>query len=361
MRTIDVILPHHRYTVLVKVGALACLGEELRKVAASPRCALFADRHVDRLYGEPARAALRGAGYTVTAEPVEPGEENKNLHTVAGLYDVLLEAHMDRRSPIIALGGGVTGDTVGFAAATYLRGVPFVQCPTTLLAMVDASVGGKVGVNVPQGKNLIGAFHQPVLVVIDPDTLRTLPAREFRCGMAECVKHGLLGDADLFAWTEANLSRIQSLEAAALEELVARNVALKAGVVMRDEKEENERALLNLGHTFAHAIEATRGYGVLHHGEAVSLGLVAAASLSSDAGLCSRAVVDRVQRLLHAIGLPLRAELPPVDELMRAMTFDKKVQSGRLRLIVLDAVGAARIAADIDPAAVAGAWDAIRA
>ena len=197
------------------------------------------------------------------------GEASKNLDSVRALYDVLLERRLERGSPVIALGGGVTGDMVGFVAATYLRGVPFVQCPTTLLAMVDSSVGGKVGVNVPQGKNLIGAFHQPVAVIADTLALRTLPARELRCGLAECIKHAVIRDPKLFAWTRANMPSLLALDADALAELVARNVAIKAAVVTEDEKETGVRAHLNFGHTFAHAIEAVTGYGVILHGEAV--------------------------------------------------------------------------------------------
>jgi 3-dehydroquinate synthase len=361
MQRIAVALPHCHYEIAVGAGALAQLGVEVRRVAPHTRCVLFADRHVDALYGEAAGAALQTAGYAVTATPFDAGESNKTLQTVAHLYEVLLDAALERSSPVIGLGGGVTGDIVGFVAATYLRGVPLVQCPTTLLAMVDSSVGGKVGVNVAQGKNLIGAFYQPVLVLIDPHTLRTLPARELRCGLAECVKHGLLGDAALFAWTEANLSQIMGLEPAVLTELVARNAALKAGVVMRDEKEQGERALLNLGHTFAHAIEATCGYGVLAHGEAVSLGLVAAAWLSVHSGRCDRDVLERVRGLLERIGLPVRTALPPTAALLDAMRYDKKARDGRVRLILLDRIGAARMATDIDAADVAHAWEAIRA
>lgn len=361
MATIDVVLPHHRYTVLVEPGCLARLGAEVHAVAPHGRCALLSDREVFRIYGNDAAASLAQAGYTVAVHPFDAGEERKNLDTVAGLYDVLLDAHLQRRSPVIALGGGVCGDTVGFVAATYLRGVPFVQVPTTLLAMVDSSVGGKVGVNVPQGKNLVGAFHQPVRVVVDPEVLRTLPPRELRCGLAECVKHALIADAALFAWTEDNLDRILGLDAEVLAELVRRNVAIKAAVVMEDEREQSVRALLNLGHTFGHAIEVTTGYGVFLHGEAVAMGLVAAAALSEAETRCAPGVDQRVRGLLQRIGLPVRAELPATADLMQAMKFDKKVQDDRLRLIVLDAIGKAAIADDIAPAAVERAWETIRA
>ena len=229
-----------------------------------------------------------------------PGEEHKNLDTAAKLYGLLTDARLERQSPVIALGGGVVGDTVGFAAATYLRGLPFAQCPTTLLAMVDASVGGKVGVNLPAGKNLVGSFYQPRLVVIDTDTLTTLPPRELRCGLAECVKHAAIRDAQRFDWLEQNLDRVMKLDPATLVELVHWNVQIKASVVMADEKETGERAHLNFGHTFAHAIETLSGYGHYHHGEAVSLGMVAAANLAAATGRCEPRTDGAVNPAAHA-------------------------------------------------------------
>jgi len=361
MGIVTLALPHHRYDIHIEAGALGRLGEWTRQVAPHGRCALLADRAVDERFGAAASASLREAGYTVSHAAFESGESSKTLSTVAHLYDVLLRDKLERRSPVIALGGGVTGDMVGFVAATYLRGVPFVQCPTTLLSMVDASVGGKVGFNVPQGKNLIGAFYQPAAVVIDPQTLTTLPARELRCGLAECVKHGLLGDAELFAWIEAQLDGVLALDLPVLTELIERNVRIKARIVVADEKEQGIRAWLNLGHTFAHAIEATAGYGEILHGEAVGLGLIAAAWLSIERGHCDSAVLPRLQALLQRIGLPLRVELPPVAALMEAMTYDKKAQDGRLRLILLDGIGRARIDTDVALDSVARAWDVVRA
>lgn len=361
MGTVTLTLPQHRYDIHVEGDAIDRLGELVRQVAPHGRCALLADRMVFDRCGARAEKALRAAGYRVTAHAFDSGETHKTLATVAQLYDVLLRDKLERRSPVIALGGGVTGDMVGFVAATYLRGVPFVQCPTTLLSMVDASVGGKVGFNVPQGKNLIGAFYQPAAVVIDPKTLQTLPPRELRCGLAECVKHALLGDAELFTWIEAHLDRILALDVSVLGELIERNVRIKARIVMADEKEQGIRAWLNLGHTFAHAIEATTGYGEIFHGEAVGLGLIAAAWLSIERRHCDAAVLPRLQALLQRIGLPQRVELPPRAKLMEAMTYDKKAQDGNLRLILLDALGQARIDGDVDLAAVERAWDVVRA
>ena len=319
-------------------------------------------------------------------------EKMKSLKTVQDLLAVVLDAKLERKSPIIAVGGGIVGDTTGYVAASYLRGVPFVQVPTTLLSMVDASVGGKVGVNVPQGKNLVGAFHQPVLVVIDTDVLKTLPDRDLRCGLAECVKHGVIRDPDLFAWIEDHVDRILDLESDALVELVQRNVKIKADVVMEDEKEQGVRAHLNFGHTFAHAIEAspvaeakaaqpkrrrfappprfevpkpqlkTQAYeGPYAHGEAVSLGMVAATNLAVSAGRCDGALLDRLVALLDRIGLPTNSDqLVDTDLLMDIMQTDKKVKDGQVRLILPNHLGSVSIVNDTPAQAIAAAWDAIR-
>ncbi len=360
MAIVEVQLPHHRYDVIIEPGVIERLGEITRHVASHRRCALISDDCVAKLHGGPAEQALRQAGYELVTDRITPGEASKTLDTVRRLYDTLLDARLERRSPVVALGGGVIGDMVGFVAATYLRGVPFVQCPTTLLAMVDASVGGKVGVNVPQGKNLIGAFHQPHAVVMDPLTLATLPPRERRCGLAECIKHGVIRDADLFTWIEDNLAAIQAVDAKVMTELLARNVTLKAAVVVADEKESGVRAHLNFGHTFAHAIEATAGYGRIEHGEAVSLGMIAATKLAVDEGRCPPDLLDRLIVLLSKVGLPTEAELAPVDELMAAMAHDKKVADDRIRLVLPDELGAVSIVDDIPPDRIAEAWRILR-
>ncbi len=360
MPVVEIKLPHHRYEVRIEPGLLARLGEVTCGVAPHGRAALFSDANVAARYADPALASLGAAGYNVVHHAVAAGEHHKTLDTVRELYDVLLNARLERRSPIIALGGGVIGDTVGFAASTYLRGVPFVQCPTSLLAMVDASVGGKVGVNVPQGKNLIGSFHQPVLVAIDTETLRTLPPRELRCGLAECVKHGVIRSPERFAWLEKNLDRVLRLDSDALVELVHWNVEIKAAVVMADEKETGERAHLNFGHTFAHAIETTSEHAY-HHGEAVSLGMVAATRLAVDAGRCQTSVLERIVALLERIGLPTRANnLASTAQLLDAMRLDKKVAGGRIRLVLPDCLGAVSIVADTSDGAIEYAWSNIR-
>ena len=362
MPTIEIILPPQRYAIHIAAGNLRRLGELVRAVVPQTRAALLMDGNVAGRFGAVATEALRGAGYEVCAGELVPGEAHKTLDAVRALYDVLLNARLERRSPVIALGGGVTGDTVGFAAATYLRGVPLVQCPTTLLAMVDSSVGGKVGVDVPQGKNLIGAFYQPRLVVVDPDTLGTLPARELRCGLAECVKHAVIRDAALFDWMDVNLARIQQLDSATLVELIRRNVEIKAKVVMADEKETGERAHLNFGHTFGHALETVTGYGKYHHGEAVALGMLVATRLAVALRRCDPALLPKLAGLLTRIGLPTRdRELPSTASLWNAMRSDKKVAEGTMRFVLPERLGGVGLYQDIPPAAVQQAWDCLRA
>lgn len=356
MPVVTVNLPHHRYDITIEPTVLDRLGAIVRNVAPHARCVLISDEHVMALHGEHAIGSLRHAGYDVVRHILHSGENHKNLDSVKDAYNTMLDAKLERRSPVIALGGGIVGDMAGFIAATYLRGVPFVQCPTSLLAMVDASVGGKVGVNVPQGKNLIGAFYQPMAVVIDPLVLQTLPPRELRCGMAECVKHAVIRDAGKFEWLDGNWGKIQAMQPGTLTELIAWNVAIKARVVEADEKETGERAHLNFGHTFAHAIEATSGYGVIEHGEAVSLGMVAATKLAIDADRCPVDVLPRLIALLTKIGLPVKAKLAPVEQLMAAMMLDKKVADSHIRLVLPDRLGVASIVKDASPRQIDAAW-----
>lgn len=361
MATVELVLPHHRYEVRIVPGLLADLGKLTRGVAPHDRAALIVDDKITGTHGKTAEASLNAAGYRPLVAAMTSGEDHKSLATVEKLYHQLLNERLERRSPVIALGGGIVGDTGGFVAASYLRGVPFVQCPTTLLAMVDASVGGKVGVNMPQGKNLIGAFHQPVLVIIDTDTLKTLPKRELICGLAECVKHGVIRDPGLFDWIDRNVPAILALERDVMVELVERNVRIKAAVVMEDEKETGVRAHLNFGHTFAHAIEAGTAYGRFLHGEAVSLGMVAAALLAFQQGRCEASVVDRLIALLDKIGLPtMTGDLPATDKLMAIMRSDKKVADGRVRLVLPDKLGAVSIVKDTPDDAIEKAWDSLR-
>jgi 3-dehydroquinate synthase len=361
MARVRIDLPHHQYEIVIEPGALERLGEYAAARAPHDRCALVADTNVEALHGEAAQASLAAAGYAPLLGQVAPGEESKTLATVESLYTLLLDARLERRSPLIALGGGVVGDMVGFVAATYLRGVPFVQCPTSLLAMVDSSVGGKTGVNVPQGKNLIGAFHQPEVVVIDPLVLQTLPRRELQSGLAECIKHGVIRDESLFEFIRAELDAILAVDPETLVELVRRNVEIKAKVVMQDEREQGVRAHLNFGHTFAHAIEVTSGYGTILHGEAVGLGMVAAARTAVELGLCDEKLLERVLDLISATGLPVRASLAQVAELTAAMQLDKKVADQRVRFVLPDRMGNVEIRDDVAPACVEAGWAQIRA
>ncbi|MCB0323010.1 MAG: 3-dehydroquinate synthase [Bdellovibrionales bacterium] len=360
MAVVEVTLPDAGYDVHVKAGALERLGEIVKPLVRATSAAVVVDSAIADRWGPTALRSLEQSGFRVVQVVVQSGETHKSLKTVQTIYDALLEARLERSSPLIALGGGVVGDTAGFAAATYLRGIPLIQCPTTLLAMVDASVGGKTGVNVPQGKNLIGAFHQPRAVVADPTTLATLTEREFRGGLAECVKHGVLGDSALFDWTESMLERVVAKDLDVLEELVARNVAVKAAVVVADEKEAGIRAHLNLGHTFGHAIERCTNYQV-SHGEAVGLGMLAAARFAGRRSLCEEELSGRLEAVIERAGLPLKAHLPADVELVEAMRLDKKVERSKIRLVLPTRIGSVCIIDDATEEEIGAAFATIRA
>jgi 3-dehydroquinate synthase len=274
------------------------------------------------------------------------GESHKTLESVARILDVLVANRFGRDCAVIALGGGVVGDMAGFAAATYQRGVAFVQVPTTLLAQVDSSVGGKTGVNHSGGKNLIGAFHQPVAVVADTGTLATLPPRELRAGLAEVIKYGLICDAGFFAWLEAHIDELLVGDAAALAHVIRRSCEVKAEIVGRDEREQGDRALLNLGHTFGHALEAATSYKEWLHGEAIGAGLVMAARMSCESGYMTSDELDRVTRLVARTGLPTHVSNVKPDVALELMRIDKKVQAGRIRLVLLRGIGSAFVTAD---------------
>jgi len=290
------------------------------------------------------------AQYDCRALVLPDGEEHKTLTTVNRIFDALIDARFERSATLVALGGGVVGDMTGFAAACYQRGVPFVQVPTTLLAQVDSSVGGKTGVNHPGGKNMIGAFHQPMAVIVDTETLGTLDDRQLRAGLAEVIKYGLIRDAGFFDWLEANVDRLLARDHDALAEAIARSCRNKAEVVAADEFESGVRAQLNLGHTFGHAIETGAGYGTWLHGEAVAIGTLLAADLSVRLGWLEEAQRRRIAALYAAAGLPTAS--PPglgVEDYLGLMAIDKKVSAGRLRLVLLRAIGEAVVTADFDP------------
>ncbi len=329
---IPVPTPQGTYPIYLGSGLVEHLPELLAEHRLPPGpVAVVADRQVAAHHGETVMEALSRAGYRPTLLQVPAGEVHKTLDTVAELYPGLLAAGLDRQRPVIALGGGVVGDLAGFAAATFLRGVPFVPVPTTLLAMVDASVGGKTGVDLPQGKNLVGAFKQPELVLIDPDLLRTLPAQEFRAGLAEVVKHALIASPELF-------HQLEGEGPASLTALIRDAVQVKVDVVSQDPFERGRRAVLNLGHTFGHAIEQVSGYTV-RHGEAVAVGLVAAADLGERLGRAERGLASRVARLLERLGLPTRLDGYSVEAVHRAMAHDKKRRGQVLRFVIPEAIG----------------------
>ena len=299
------------------------------------------------IYLEPVKALLTGSRVAATILP--DGEQHKTMATVNHVLDALVGARYGRDCVIVALGGGVVGDIAGFAAAIYQRGVDFIQVPTTLLAQVDSAVGGKTGVNHPGGKNLLGAFHQPLCVLADTDTLRTLPDRELAAGLAEVVKYGLIADADLFAWLERQTEALLRRDTAALGHVIRRSCELKAEVVGQDEHERGRRALLNLGHTFGHAIELKAGYGEWLHGEAVAAGTCMAAEFSARVGTLDPSAVDRIRQLFQRLHLPVRPPPAEPGQFLAAMGMDKKVVAGQIRLVLLDRIGSARLTGDYAP------------
>ncbi len=352
--SLDVQLGSRSYPIHIGSGLLDDASLFARHVGES-RAAIVTNTTIAPLYLERLRAAL---GERVALVKILPdGEEHKNLAVLSGLYDALLEARCERSCTLVALGGGVIGDITGFAAATYQRGVSFVQVPTTLLAQVDSSVGGKTAVNHPRGKNMIGAFHQPRAVIADIDTLSTLPAREYAAGLAEVLKYGLMGDAPFHRWIGANAAAIAARDPASLIEIVRRSCENKARVVAADEREEEggSRALLNFGHTFGHAIETATGYRTLLHGEAVAIGMVMAARFSCELGWIGADDVREITALLAGFGLPVA---PPsgldAQELLSLMRGDKKSNAGRIRLVLLRQIGEAVLSRDFpEPALVA--------
>jgi 3-dehydroquinate synthase len=350
MQTIVVNLPadsgDRSYSIHIGNGILKQPGLFLGRLPQK-RVAVVSNTTVAPLYMEILRKALEGHDVISLPIVLPDGEEHKNSHTLNGIYDSLLTNRCERGTCIIALGGGVVGDLAGFAAATYLRGVPFIQVPTTLLAQVDSSVGGKTGINHPLGKNMIGAFYQPRAVIADTATLETLPDRELRAGVAEIIKYGLIRDFSFLQWIEENIGRLLTREADALIEAVRRSCINKASVVEADEHESGVRALLNLGHTFGHAIENAAGYGTWLHGEAVAMGTMLAAELSLRMHLISEADVRRIRQLYEKAGLPFTAPDLGMSEYMRLMGLDKKVVGGKIRFVLLEGLGNAVVRSDV--------------
>jgi 3-dehydroquinate synthase len=343
VNTLKVELGDRSYPILIGEGLLR-QPELVRQHVVARDILIVSNTTVAPLYLESLAAALGGSRVVEAILP--DGEAHKTLATVSRIVDVLVANRFGRDCTVVALGGGVVGDMAGFAAACYQRGVPYVQVPTTLLAQVDSSVGGKTGVNHPGGKNLIGAFHQPSAVLADTSTLATLPVRELRAGLAEVIKYGLICDAPFFDWLEANIDGLLAADPTALAHVIQRSCEIKAQIVGRDEREHGDRALLNLGHTFGHAVESATHYTQLLHGEAIGAGLLMAAAMSHECGFIEAAHVERLRRLLERVGLPVKIDGVPPGVALEHMRIDKKVQSGRMRLVLLRAIGDSFVTAD---------------
>ena len=346
MQTLTVELGDRSYPIHIGAG-LMDQAQLILPHLVQKRVMVVTNTTVAPLYLTRLTATLETAGVAVTHCVLPDGEAYKNWETLNLIFDALLTERAERKTTLIALGGGVIGDMTGFAAASYQRGVPFIQIPTTLLSQVDSSVGGKTGINHPLGKNMIGAFYQPKVVLADTDTLKTLPARELSAGLAEVIKYGLIWDADFLTWLEANMEKLRALDSAAVSHAIHRSCKIKAQVVAQDEREGGIRAILNLGHTFGHAIEAGMGYGNWLHGEAVAAGMVLAAETSHRLRWLSEADVARTRALVRAAGLPDVAPDLGVDEYLEYMGHDKKVEGGKMRFVLLKKLGEAVITGDV--------------
>lgn len=364
---IDVRFPEASRHCAVHLGAglLGNSGALIAELVKGRRAVIVCDSAIAQTHAQTAAQSLAGRGFETAIIPMDASEERKSLQSVADLYGAFLDFGLDRAGPVIALGGGIITDTAGFAAATFMRGVPLINAPTTLLGMVDAAIGGKTGVNFPLpgsetlGKNLIGAIHQPAAVIMDVNTLTTLPPRFFACGLAECVKHALIADPEMLEWMESHADDLRPQRAADLVSFIARHVEIKTDIVRRDERESGVRMLLNLGHTFAHAIE-TRAELNLQHGEAVALGLLAACGAGESMGMTDTALRPRLAALLTRLGLPTRlATRPPMQEVYAAMHSDKKALAGSIRLIIPIAAGVVEVVDSPPPEAVQAGLDAV--
>lgn len=353
---VHVNLGERSYDIEIDAGNLGRAGEFLAQRGRTTHAVVITDEHVEKPHAHAVGESLAEAGMTVDLLVIEAGEPTKSIDSALALWERLLQLGADRKSVLVAVGGGVVGDLAGFVAATYARGIRFLQVPTTLLAQVDSSVGGKVGINLPEAKNMVGAFLQPVGVLIDTATLETLPEREYRAGLGEVVKYGVILDADLFAYLEANIAGLNAHDHGVLRKVIARCCRLKADVVEQDEREESGlRAVLNYGHTFGHAFEALSGYGKLLHGEAVAIGMLCASRLAERLGRVDGEFTARQRRLLDALGLV--TEVPALDDdfVLRAMLHDKKVQHGKLRFVLPTCMGHCELVSEIDPADVRAA------
>ena len=339
MEKIKVSLAERSYSIVIDSDSLANFGQELSQLNFPKRIAVVSNPTVDNLYGSIIRVSLERSGFITEQFNIPDGESFKSLETLQSIYDFLLENSFDRGCGLVALGGGVVGDIAGFSAATFLRGIPYVQVPTTLLAQVDSSVGGKTAVNHPLGKNLIGAFYQPEMVFIDIDTLDTLEWREVSAGLAEVVKYGVISDSNFFCWLEANITNLKNRKPESIIYAIRKSCQIKADIVALDEREGSVRAHLNYGHTFGHAIEKISGYGQFKHGEAVSIGMIVAAKISARQGFCSQQDVQRLTDLLSAFDLPVDPPDFSLAEYVVAMQKDKKIKQGVFTLVLNRGIG----------------------
>jgi 3-dehydroquinate synthase len=341
MHVVKVSLGDRSYDIEIGTS-LDQIGERLQGLGFGQKIAIITNPTVKKLYGQPVADSLKSAGFLVLSIEIPDGEQYKTLDWANAIYSALLINSFDRKSALVALGGGVIGDLTGFAAATFMRGVPFIQMPTTLLAMVDSSVGGKTGVNHAMGKNMIGAFYQPKKVLMDLDVLKSLPQAEFLAGMAEVIKYGVIWDASFFEYLDRKREKILALDPDALSHIIQRSCEIKAEVVSKDEREGGLRAILNFGHTVGHAIETAENY-TMRHGEAVAIGMVYASKLALKTGLCDASVPERVEKLIRSYGLPMNLEAlsrkPSVTELMDAMQIDKKAEGGKVKFVLPMKIG----------------------
>ena len=343
MKKLKIDLADRSYDILIGRSFLSHLGDHLSHIQSARRALVVTNPAVNKLYGKVLSEGLKSAGLAIECVEIPEGETHKTLQDAQTIYDHLIENQYDRNTLLVALGGGVIGDLTGFVAATFLRGVPCIQIPTTLLSQVDSSVGGKTAVNHPKGKNLIGAFYQPRLVAIDLDTLSSLPSDEFRAGMAEVIKYGVIEDPKLFAFLEKNSKKILAQDTTCLETIIETSCSIKAKVVERDERESSYRMVLNFGHTIGHAVEALTGYTQFKHGEAVAIGMVYAAKLSCQLGHCSAEVVRKIEALVEQYGLPTQLPEFSASEYIESMYRDKKAHDKNIRFILVKDIGTVEI------------------
>ena len=351
MEKVRVKLSNNSYDVIIGAGLLAQTGARLRELGFSGKAVVVTDPRVKKLYGAALKKSLTKSGFEVLVIEVPQGEEQKSLETAGRLYNELTDFYAERNTPVIALGGGVIGDLTGFVAATYMRGVPLIQIPTTLLAQGDSSIGGKTAVNHGQLKNMVGAFYHPRLTISDVSALKTLSKREFSDGLSEIIKHGVILDSEFFSYLEKNLSKIRALDEAVLEKIIARSVAIKAGVVEQDELDLGLRNILNYGHTVGHAIESVSGLKIWH-GEAVAIGMLAEAVISNKMGILDKQAMKRLEAVIAGAGLPTRIPSLPVKELIQAMQHDKKIVQGKIKFVLPGKIGEVFITDEVSPSLV---------